>query len=65
MIGLFALKPCQGLLDVFGVHSFDLVEVVRVDDALCVEEDEHHLLGPGPMDFCLSGAWLTLLDPLL
>ncbi len=39
-------KSSQGLLDVFGVHGFSLGDLVRVDDALRVEEDEHHLLGP-------------------
>jgi hypothetical protein len=58
-------EPCQGLLDVFGVHSFSLGDVVHVDDTLHVKGDKYHLLGPGRMDFRFSGAWLTLLDPLL
>ncbi len=57
-------KSSQGLLDVFGVHGFALGEVVRVNDALRVEEDEDHLLGPGRVDFCFSRAWQTLLNPL-
>ncbi len=57
-------KPCQGLLDVFGVHSFAIGDVVSVDDTFCIEEDKDHLLGPGRMDFGFSGAWQTLLHPL-
>ncbi len=58
-------KCCQGPLDVFGVHSFALGDVVRVDDALRVKEDKNHLLGLGCMDSRFSEAWLTLLNPLL
>jgi hypothetical protein len=57
--------PCQGLLDVFCVHSFALGDVVRADDTLRVKEDKYHLLGLGPMDFRFTREWLTLLNPLL
>ncbi len=57
-------KSSQGLLDVFGVHGFALGDLVRVNYALRVEEDEDHFLGPGRVDFCFSRAWQTLLNPL-
>ncbi len=55
----------QGLHDVVGVHRGAPGYVVRVDEALRIEEGQDHLFGPGRMDLGLDRSRLTLHKPLL
>ncbi len=68
MKGLFLLKIIRNLatafFDVFGFDSFALGDVIRVDHAFCVEEDEDHLFGSCGVNVGFYWAWLTLLNSL-